>query len=149
MTDSPLDAPQADGLARAFQLPTFIQEDAGLSGLYDYMVDQLRREASGLPMNTLQQLLIERIASFYVHIKYKEENAGFTTANQQKEYNTEWRNLLVEFNRLLTASDDKLRTALLTEIQKLVTDSIRLVTNDEERRAVRRELAGGFAALQL
>lgn len=149
MTDAPT-TPRVDPLARAFQLPDYISADEELLALYDHMVAQLRLEASGLPMNTLQMLLIERIASFYIHVKWKESEAGrFTTPNQQKEYNVYLLNLMQEFQRVLAAGDDKLRSALLIEVQKIVLDAVNLVTDDEQRIAVRRELAGGFAALQL
>lgn len=146
MSDSPLDAAPADGLEHAFSIPDHIQTDERLVTLHAEMVQRLRREAAGLPMNTIQQLLIERIASFYVQIKYK-ENTNTFTANQQKEYNSYWLQLTTEFNRLLQASDDKLREALLIEIQKIVGQAIDLITNPEDRKTVRRTLQEGFASI--
>lgn len=147
-TASPLDGPPVDGLQAAFTLPRIVAEDETLASLYDTMVARLRREAQGIPMNTVQQLLIERIASFYVQIKHK-ENTGTFTMNQQKEFNSYWLSLTQEFNRLLQASDDKLREALLTDIQRIVSEALEVITDPEERRTVRRQLAGGFAEINL
>lgn len=148
MTNSPLDAAPADGLERAFHLPEDVGQDADLVALYNEMVLRLRREASGLPMNTIQQLLIERIASFYVQIKFK-ENTGSFTMNQQKEFNAYWLQLTAEFNRLLAASDTKLRDAMVLEIEKFVVEATDQITDTENRQQVRRSMSEGFAAMGL
>lgn len=146
MSNSPLDAPPADGLQRAFRLPRHISSDTELSALYDEMVLRLRREAQGLPMNTLQQILIERIAGLYVQIKFKEENQAFST-NQQKEFNTYWLDLTKEFNRLLQASDVQLRENMLNEIEKVFLGAVDLIEDDGNRRNVRRQVQEGLAAI--
>jgi hypothetical protein len=145
---SPLDEPTPDGLDNAFMLPEFIMENEPLVTLYEEMVKRLRQEAKGLPMNTLQQLLIERISSFYVQIKHKENTSTFTM-NQQKEFNVYWLSLTQEFNRLLAASDDKLRSALLIEVQTIVSEAVSEVKDPEDRRTVRRVLADKFANIGL
>lgn len=146
MTDAPN---TADGLESAFQLPADIARDLGLAGLYESMVERLRREARGLPMNTVQQLLIERIASFYVQIKYRERNNSWAGINQQKEFNAYWLSLTSEFNKLLAASEDTRRQAMLTEVQDVVTKSLELIKDETDRKNVRRRLAGDFAAINL
>lgn len=145
---NPLDAAPDDGLERAFRLPQYIREDEELVALYEEIVARLRREAAGLPMSTLQQLLIERQASFYVQIKFKENTQTFSP-NQQKEFNVYWLDLNKEFARQLAASDDKLREAMLGEIHQIVKDALELVTDPGQRRAVRLRLAEEFAAVQL
>jgi hypothetical protein len=149
MTDSPLDQPTPDGMERAFRMPAYIAEDEGMSALFNSMVERLRREAQGLPMNTVQQLLIERMASFYVQIKWKEDHDQWSGASQQKDFNTYWLSLTTEFNRLLAASDDKLRAAMLVEVQGVVNEALELVSDREERRSIRRKMAEDFAAINL
>lgn len=141
--------PPDDGLARAFQLPAFIQEEPALAALHLEVVARLRREALGLPMNTVQQLLLERIAFTYVLMKWKDENGGYARTSEQKDFYTLWLSMTVEFNKLLSASGDKLRDALLVEVQKIVTESLKLVTNSEDRKAVRRSLSESFSSIDL
>jgi hypothetical protein len=145
-TPDPLDGPPADGLDRAFRLPGFIQQDDELVALYKEIVARLRREASGMPMNTLQQLLIERQASFYVQIKYKENTETFSP-NQQKEFNSYWLDLNKEFARQLAQSEDKLRQAMIEQIASMTQDVVALIPDDELRRLIRRKLSEGFAEI--
>ena len=57
----------------AFYLPEHI-EDTNLRQLYEVLVSRMRREAATLPMNTVQQLLIERIAYNYIVMREKERS---------------------------------------------------------------------------
>ncbi len=150
MTDDihPLDMPPARGLTRAFQLPDFIREDAELVALHQEIVDRLRGEADGMPMGTLSELLLERIAGFYVQIKYKENTATFS-ANQQKEFNTYWLDLNKEFSRQMAAQNDTLWDAKAGEIYKVVSEALDLVTDEDQKRAVRRHIQGELAARQI
>lgn len=151
MTDqtNPLDGPPTDPrYERAFRLPEYVRTDPELVRLYEDMVADLRREASGLPLSTLQIFLIERICSFYVQIKHKENTEAFSP-NQQKEFNDYWLKLTHEFNSLLQASDDKLREQLKLDIQKVVAEAIDLVKDQDERQAIRRKLSGDFAAMNV
>lgn len=148
MTSSPLDPEIPDDLARAFVLPAWVQENEGLTELHEAIVTRLRREAAGLPMNTVQQLLLERIAFNYVVLKYREEAQDWGRG-EQKDFNTWWLSMTQEFNKLLMANQDKMREALLLEVQKIVTNAVSLITDDEQRRAVRRHLANEFAAIDL
>ena len=146
---SPLDGPPTDDLAYAFVLPDYVLADSNLAELYEVLVARLRREALGLPMGTLQQLLIERIAGLYVQVKHREAHAGFTTPNQQKEFNVYWLDLTKEFNKLLTASQDKLRDALLLEIQNIVQEAMELIPDLTVRQDVRRRLTSEFSAIEI
>lgn len=147
MSDDELDAAPSDGLDRAFRLPAFIREDEELSSLYVETVARLREEAKGIPMNTVQRLLMERIATFYVTIKYREDTDTWAGATQQKDFNTYWLSLTSEFNTILQKNDDSLRQAMLLEIQSVVMDSLKRITSPEDRKAVRLAVAEGLAAI--
>ena len=152
MTDSsvdPADAAPPDDLAEAFRLPDEILADEGLVALHGNIVQRLRREASGMPMNTVQNLLLERIAFNYIVLKQKERTGGFTSPTQQKDFNTFWLSTTQEFNRLLLANDDKMREALLLEIQGIVVGAMDKITNPDERRDLRRYLQEQFAAIEV
>lgn len=99
-------------------------------------------------MSTLQQVLIERITSVYMQIRYRERAGGFLVG-QQKELNTYYLALQTEFNKLLTTGQDKLRDGLMTEIQKVVSASLELISDPDNARDVRRDLAERFAAINL
>jgi hypothetical protein len=144
-----MDIAPPDDLARAFVLPQWVRDDLELVVLYDNIVTRLRREAAGLPMNTVQQLLLERIAFNYIALKHKEANNGFARASEQKDFNAWLLSMMQEFNKLLMANQDKLRDAMMLEIQKVLSEGLSLIRNDEDRRNVRRHLAGQFAQLDM
>ncbi len=146
---SPLDGPPADGLERAFRLPENIAEDLEMAAIHQEIVTRMRREAAGIPMNTVQQLLMERIATSYVQAKMREES-GQLTLRDIKDQNASWLAMTQEFNKLLQSSQDKLRDALFTEIQNVITSAIDdTVTDESTLRNLRRRLAGDFAAIDL
>ena len=145
----PLDSAPPDDLAEAFRLPDDVLEDEGLVTLHTNLVARLRREAAGMPMNTVQQLLLERIAMNYVVLKQKERSGGFTTPAQQKDYNTFWLSMTTEFNKLLMANEDKRREAMLMEINSIVIQATELVTSKEDRQNMRRFLQEQFAAIEV
>lgn len=148
MSDAPLEVMPENRLQAAFKLPDHVEADELLAGVFDEMVIRLRREAEGIPMSTVQQLLIERIASMYVQIRYMEKT-GFDGVNKQKELNDYWLKLVAEFNRLLSSNDDKRREQLLLDVQNVVMESLKLISDDEERRAIRRALTEGFTKLNV
>lgn len=123
----------------AFYLPDHI-EDTNLRELYEVLVIRMRREASGLPMNTVQQLMIERIAYNYVVMREKERGAlgGFGTTTMQKDFNTFWLSMTQEFNRMLVKSETlniHERKALLREVQQLILRSVNEAVSDPRQRS--------------
>jgi hypothetical protein len=148
MSTSPLDLPPEDGLARAFRLPEHIQQDAELVALYDEMVERLRREALGLSMTTMQQLLIERLATKYVIIRYN-ENTGWQglSITAEKDMNAQWSDLLKEWNRMLQAGQEKMRDALLGQFEKISQGAVDMVHDKETRQSLRRHFREQFASM--
>lgn len=149
MSDAnPLDGPPDDGLAEAFKLPPSISDSPEMTQLHTEIVLRLRREASGLSMNTVQQLLLERIATFYVQTKMREQEG--VGVKELKDLNSFWLSMTQEFNRLLTSSQDKLRDALFLEIQKVLESALKeTVVDPDTRKKLRLRLAGDFASLDL
>lgn len=128
-----------EDLDSAFELPENI-EDEKLRTLYEVLVYRMRREAKNLPMNTVQQLLIERIAFNYIVMRLRErgELGGFATANASKDFNTFWLSMTQEFNRLLTKADTmggNERKELLREIQQLILQTVNASVNDPKTRS--------------
>jgi hypothetical protein len=150
MDSSPLDAPPMEGgLVRAFELPSFLAEDERLVEIHADVVARLRREAQGLSMNTVQQLLLERIAFNYVYMLYKENDGGFAKPSEQKDFNAFWLSMTTEFNKMLLKSGDKLRDALLMEINTIIMDTIKTVEDPETRKSLRRTLTQKFSEISL
>lgn len=135
-------------LDAAFELPDVIQ-DAKLRTLYEVLVARMRREASHLPMNTIQQLLIERIAYNYIVLRSKErgELGGFAHSTVQKDYNTFWLTMTAEFNRMLGKSDvmnGHDRKALMRDMQAIIVNSVSGLRDPKERAEVLEKLAAEF-----
>jgi len=153
MSDSPLDAAPVDKLEPAFALPKYIADDEEhgelLAGIHAEVVERLRREAAGLPMDTVQQLLIERIAHIYIQIKHHEAMGKWDSVNQQKELNNYFATITTEFSRLLAAHEDKLREALFEEISGVVNDAINGIQDEDTRKALRLKVKEGLAAINL
>ncbi len=147
-------SPDDDGLRSldaAFELPDVVT-DPKLRGLYEVLVARMRDEAAHLPMTTIQQLLIERIAFNYIVLRAKErgELGGFSHANIQKDYNTFWLQMTAEFNKLLGKSGEPLdnleKKALFKEMQQLIVKTIAETVQDPRaRQAVLTNLADAFS----
>ncbi len=137
-----------DDLDAAFELPRAV-EDPKLRSLYEVIVHRMRAEAAHLPMNTVQQLLIERIAANYIVLRSKEDGqlGGFGTAAAQKDYNSFWLAMTSEFNRLLgkvepmQAAD---RKALLREIQQIIVTTVNEVPDPNTRTELLEKMAAAF-----
>ncbi len=128
-----------EDLDAAFVLPDIV-EDPALRGLYEVLVHRMRAEAEHLPMNTIQQLLIERIAYNYIVLRSKErgELGGFNTASIQKDFNTFWLSMTQEFNRMLGKGDPMNsgeKKALLKEIQQVIVQTVSKTVADAKTRS--------------
>jgi hypothetical protein len=136
-----------DDLDIAFSLPDNI-EDERMRRLYEILVARMRREASHLSANTVQQLLIERIAYNYIVLRVKEAAAGtangFAHATAQKEFNTFWLSMTQEFNKQLKGTDADFRSSFMVEIAKVVQSVIAEVPEGPLRARLRDKLAEAF-----
>ncbi len=147
MTDSPTDIIQSSGLDTAFGLPERVTEDyPDLETLYDEIVANLRTEAFGIPMSTMQVILIERIATKYILIRYY-ERVGWLGVNAEKDANAQWSDLMKEWNRLLAQGHAAAQERLLDQVAKIAKDGIDLVSDKETRQALRNHFESNFAAI--
>ncbi len=132
-------AENLDALDGAFTLPDSV-DNPQLRALYEVLVHRMRKEAKDLPMNTVQQLLIERIAFNYIVLRAREagELGGFTTAAGQKDYNTFWLSMTQEFNRMLTKTETlsgNERKVLLKQVQQLILQAVNSSVHDPKTRS--------------
>ncbi len=141
-------ADRLEDLDAAFTLPDSV-DDPTLRQLYEVLVARMRAEARHLPMNTVQQLLIERIAFNYIVLRAKEggQLGGFAHASIQKDYNTFWLSMTSEFNRLLgkvepLSNADK--KGFLREIQAIIVKTLDTVDDPKVRSGLFEKLAAAF-----
>jgi hypothetical protein len=141
-------------LDAAFTLPEHIT-DARLRELYEVLVARMREEAKDLPMNTVQQLMIERIAYNYIVMREKERGAlgGFSTTNQQRDFNQFWLSMTQEFNRMLTKAEvlsGQERKTLLREVQQLILNTVNhSVTDPRMRSSLLTSMATAFENVKI
>lgn len=126
---TPIRGHEADELDLAFQLPANIT-DPDLRTLYLILIKRMKRESAHLPMNTVQILLIERIAYNYIVMRSKEaatttEEGAFTHATQQKEFNTFWLQMTQEFNKQLRTTDAEFRAQVMKTMASAVVGVLR------------------------
>lgn len=162
MTTSPLDsAPEA--LGPALRLPAEVRDDPDLVALHQEWVNKLKAEAMGLPMHTVQQFLLERIATLYVMIRYRElhdpveepEDESLrdrrlrveSAMAREKESHATWLALVREWNKVLATGNEQLRDAVLAEAEKIALDAVALVEDTTVRQTLRRHFKERFAAI--
>jgi hypothetical protein len=152
MSEEPVVSLPLDALDDAFHLPDTIT-DVRLRRLYEVLVFRMRAEARDLPMNTVQQLLIERIASNYVYMRDKENSGQFASPASQKDFNTFWLSMTQEFNRMLTKADtlsgnDKRN--LLRDVQRTILATVNgSVQDPKTRAALLRNMAAAFENVKI
>jgi len=120
--EDPNDISDLDGI---FDLPEAITKDPKLVEAYNVIVNRLKRESQHVKMNTVQLLLIERIANNYIGLKSKERHAigdvgGFAHTTAQKDFNTFWLGMTQQFQRSLEKSVGGEREAALVEALSII-----------------------------
>lgn len=134
--------------SEVFQIPERVANDPRYVRIHARMVAQLRQEASGLEMTTLQMVLIERIANGYVLMRWHEDNPGnWIGVNTEKDFVLNWRSLVSEFNKILSSGEDKRRDALRTKYQDIMLEGLTLIEDKDVRKTVREFLQNEFAAI--
>ncbi len=138
-------------LDAAFEIPDVIT-DPKLRQLYEVLVARMTAEARGLPMNTVQLLLIERIAYNYIVMRAKErgELGGFAHTNVQKDFNSFWLTMTAEFNRMLgkvERLDGSEKRAFMREMQNIIVSTLSSVGDPKTRAELMEKFATAFEAV--
>jgi len=134
-----------DRLNQAFNLPaTMVEDFPELAEIHDEIVTRMKAEAHGMPMNTVQNLLLERIAYNYVFLKYRELR-GETSGREQKDLNSFWLSMTQEFNRLLSVNEAERRDQLMTDVVDVFQEAIALIQDQATRQAVSQSVSAGLA----
>lgn len=115
-----------------YSLPKVVAEDsrcADLVELFNVLVVRLQAECAHLPLSTLQFLLLERIASNYILLRYRElipvgEAGGYSNTKYEKEANTFWLAMTREFNDQLRAYKKGDRESVLAEVRDVIVTTL-------------------------
>src|SRR5688572_9415277 len=139
------DLTDLDGI---FHLADLAVTDPNLRMQYESIVHRLRKESEGVPMNTIQLLLLERIASNYIMLRQREVSRFVNvTPQQQKELNTFWLAMTSQFQKTLqkaSAAED--REAAFREIGQSINRVLKNIEDPETRTMVAEALAAEFKA---
>lgn len=132
-------------LDQVFSLPpVMVDEYPQLAEIHDEIVMRFKSESHGMPMNTVQTLLLERIAYNYVFLKYRELK-GEVAGKEQKDFNSFWLSMTQEFNRLLTVNEAERREQLMDDVVSVFNEAIALIQDKETRQAVQQSVGAGLA----
>lgn len=142
--------PSADGfpeLGPQFELPLAIADDPEMVVLYHDSIRKLISESRGLPMHTVQEFLLERIATKYVIMKWRERSNTWVGVNTEKDYASGWLDLVKEWNKVLASGQQQLRDAIMSEVEVLLVEGLEQVADDATRKTLRLYFKEAFARL--
>lgn len=134
MTELDLDLPSDDAFDTAYELPEEFPED--IRALHTEIITRLRNESRAVSVGTNIQMLIERMAYFYVWQKNAELHpvAEPLTGKELMELTKFWLAMHAEYNKLITSAESKSRIALLESVQDILSASLSKVTDPEQKR---------------
>lgn len=114
----------------AFELSDEIT-DPKLRMLYESIIHRMRTEAAHLPMNTMQQLVIERIARYYISLLAWERSPKFNM-REDTRYTEYWMKMAAQFNSMLMrATPAAQRDAFLERIALVIAGVLKTVEDED------------------
>ena len=137
-----------DSLDGAFTLPQELVDDARLHRLYEVIVARMRRESEGVPMNTIQTLLMERIALNYIVMKAREQGIlNPLSVAAQKDHQTWWLAMTAQFNKQLNkATEQEYKDKLLREVTGVIISVLSKIEDPKLKLQLKNDLMAGFEA---
>lgn len=140
--------PLGEAFEAAYTLPGDFPES--LRVLHTEILTRLRNESRAVPMNTVQTMLVERMAYFYVAMKYREMTAEIPfSLKEQKEMSDFWLKMTDVFLKGIATSESKSRTTLLVEVQNILRQSLKKVPDAELKRVLAQEWNAEFARIDI
>lgn len=136
MTELDLDLePTGDAFEAAYALPADLPDD--LRALHAEIITALRNESRAVSVGTNVKMLVERMAYFYIAMKYRELTAAEPLSlKEQKEMLDFWLKIHSEYNRLITSAESKSRVALLESVMEVLRDSLSEIEDPEKQMAL-------------
>ena len=141
----PLDSAPPDRMGYAFTPPPHIREHMELAELFDEIVERMRREAEGIPLETNQLLLLSKIAVDFVEMKYRDET-GWGGTNARKDANSQWLAMMAEWRQVLKDNKEKISEQIVADFARIANEAASKVRDADDRRTVMRYMKEEFAA---
>lgn len=137
------------GLDDLFTLPAPYNENPQIVRWYNEIISRQQREAAGLPMQINQIQLLERMAFFYVVMRYKESIGESIPVRDLKDANAEWRNMFDAFSRSIEKHKDQILRDTIITIQDIIAKVLDGVEDDSQRKSLQRQFIEAFGAAGL
>lgn len=133
-----------------YKLPTPIHKDPesqDLVVLHEEIIKRLRAESEHVPMSTLQELLLERIATTYIIIRWKErsQHDPFETSKAAESYNAFWLSMVREFNAQVRLTDADYKNGLISKVNEAINDAL-MQLPAEQAFTLRESMSEAFTA---
>ncbi len=134
-----------DDLDFLFDLPTSITEDDKLRRGFEVLSHKLRTS----PMATIQLMLLERITTYYVAMRAKEQlpigdQGGYVSTTSQKDFNAFWLQMTSTFIKAQEKNLDELEQNIFSQVLDLIRDALS-DEDDSTRDRFMTKLAEGFS----
>ena len=136
----------ATGIDDLFSLPAPYSENPQIVRWYNEIIARQQREAAGLPMQINQVQLLERMAFFYVVMRYKEQNGETISARDMKDANAEWRSMFDAFSRSIEKHKDQILRDTIIQIQDIISRVLLGIEDDTVRKNLQRQFVEEFGA---
>ncbi len=132
----------------AFGLPPSLSDPSYVE-LYNVIIAEMRADARGVQLDMTLNLLIERIATYYVTMKSEEQNPTVARPSPEVQKNrvTFWLSMVQEYHKLLKQRTpmDK-RIAVLKEVQSIVLDTLDCIGDPKLKERLTTKFIENFTA---
>jgi hypothetical protein len=118
-----------------WNLPAAIADDS-MRDLHAQLIRGLRRDAAHLPTGTLQSMQLERIAYYYILIRYRDHTNTWSSPRDRLATYKLWRDLSSDFNSVAYGnkiSPEDLHAIVASHTAKLVAGVLRSMPHNEAR----------------
>jgi hypothetical protein len=120
---------------KMWELPSEIT-DRSLRDLHSRLIRGLRKDAAHLPTGTLQAMQLERIAYYYIYIRWNEMTGSWSGPRDRGVTYKLWRDLSSDFCSVAYGnkiSPDTLHTIVATHTAKVVAQVLKTLPSDQSR----------------
>lgn len=118
-----------------WELPSLVADES-LRALHAQLIRGLRRDAAHLPTGTLQSMQLERIAYYYILIRYKDHTNTWSSPRDRIGTYKLWRDLASDFNSVAYGnkiSPEDLHAIVASHTAKIVASVLRTMPHHEAR----------------
>lgn len=125
----------ADFPEQMWALPEVIADES-LRELHARLISGMRRDAQHLPTGTLQAMQLERIAFYYILIRWREMQDNWTSDRERSSTYKLWRDLTTDFNQTAYGnkiSPEDLHAIVATHTAKVVAGVLRTMPAEQAR----------------